>query len=125
MSVFKGRTSVIELTPNDFDNNGRIKHKALNGGKQGMFCGTCSWCGHCVRLAEPYSKAARMLGTSFPMFNLDCNKYSEFSSKLGIKGYPTIKYINRDGKLGKDYSADRTVEAILDDICSKAKQCAR
>lgn len=115
---------VIDLTPTDFDKYGNINSKKLDG-KMGMVAFTTSWCGHCNRLKKPYGDTAKILGGSFPMFNFDCEKYQEFSSKLGINGYPTIKYIVKSGKLSIDFSGERTVDSLLDDICKKSKQCRR
>lgn len=123
MSVFKGTKSVIELTPSDFDKNGKIIHPALDN-KKGLVCMTCSWCHYCKELKKPYSETSNVLGSSFPMFNLDCVKYSEFSNKLGITSYPTIKYIDRSGKLYKNFTGERSVQGFFDDICKEAQKCA-
>lgn len=124
MSLFKG-TSVIDLAPKDFDNMGRIIHPVLDGNKKGLIVWSAEWCGHCKALKPDYIKAASILGKSFPLFNVDCVKYSDFASKMGIKGYPTIKYLDRTGKMTKDFTADRSVNGIIDDVCSETKVCKR
>ena len=123
MSVFPKNSKVIELTPSDFDKSGKITHNSLEGNKKAMICFTASWCGWCVKMKTPYSKTAAILGDSFPMFNLDCVKYADFAKDMGINGFPTIKYIQRSGKIGKDYSGDRDVNGFLADICIESRQC--
>lgn len=114
---------IIELKPSDFQ-NGKITHPKLDG-KNGMVAFSAKWCGHCQRMKGPYTKTASILGESFPMFNVDCVKYGDFASSLGVQGYPTIKYINRFGRITKDFTADRSVDGFLDDICKEAKTCSK
>jgi protein disulfide-isomerase A6 len=123
MSIFAG-TKVIDLTPLNFDSTGKITHPALQN-KQAMIAFSANWCSYCVGMKGDYIKVASVLGQSFPLFNLDCAKYSDLATKLGVKGFPTIKYIDRNGRLGKDYTSGRTVDDFLDNICKTAQQCKR
>jgi thioredoxin-related protein len=47
----------------------------------------------------------------------------DLASKLNFRGFPTIKYIDRDGKLIKDYTGGRDIDSMLKDICSTYHQC--
>lgn len=124
MSVFGKNTSVIELTPINFK-NGKINHKALEGNKKGMIIYSTNWCHFCKITKKPYQDTSFILGKSFPMFNLDCIKYSELASSLGINSYPTIKYIDINGKIIRDFTGERTVEGFLEDICKESRQCPK
>jgi protein disulfide-isomerase A6 len=115
---------VIELTPKDFDKNGKIIHKK-QGGKMGLISFTAPWCGHCRSLKKPYSETAKIMGGSFPMFNVDCEKYKDLGQKMKIQGFPTIKYVNREGTIGQDYISGRSIDEFLEDICKKSQQCRR
>lgn len=120
--------TVIELTPqNVVITQGKIKinHPALSDGKQGLLTVTAAWCGHCKRLKPVYSEVSGYLGNSFPLFNIDAVKYASLVQKMGVKGFPSIKYISKTGYLGSDYMQDRTVDAFLKDICNKAQHCAK
>lgn len=123
---FKSKSSVIELTPENYDiKNKKIIHPKLTD-KKGMVAYVAKWCGHCVRFSPVYESVADTLGSSFPLFYLDCEKYGEFASKkLNVKGFPTVLYIDRNGKPYKPYQADRTELAILEDICKESQVCSR
>lgn len=113
----------IELTPKNFVSSKKIVHPVLKD-KKGMVAFLAGWCGHCNRFAPVYESVSENLGTSFPMFYFDCEKYSDFASKkLKISGFPTVKYINRKGEMDKDYNQDRSQIAMIQDICKESQVC--
>lgn len=123
--MFGKGSSVIQLTPRNFDASGKINHPALKN-KKGIICYLASWCGYCVRAKPIIEEVAGILGSSFPIFYIDNEAYPDFVSKtLKIKSYPTIRYIDRTGKPYKDYSSERTVSAMLSDICIEASVCGK
>lgn len=122
VSLFKN-TSVIELTPKNFDRSNKITHSKLDGTTKGLIMFSASFCGYCKRAAPEFIKTSNTLGSAFPLFTVDCEKYPELTKALGIVGYPTIKYINKNGSIGKVYSKDRTLPAFLGDICKEGLVC--
>ena len=126
MPLFTKNTSVIELSPVNFDiKNKKIIHPALNN-KKGMIAYMAGWCGHCVRTSPIYEEVAGTLGGSFPLFFLDCEKYGDFASKkLNVVGFPTILYIDRSGKPYRPYTGNRDTLSMLTDICTEAQVCTR
>ena len=118
--------SVIELTPKDFINKGKkIIHSGLKD-KKGMVAFLSDYCGYCVRFAPAYEKTAETLGKSFPLYYLDCDKYSDFAlNTLNIEGFPTILYIDRTGKPYKPYVKERDEYTLLKEICKEAQVCSR
>lgn len=109
--------TVIELHPSNFDTKTKtINHSLLNG-KKGMIAFMADFCGHCRRFAPDYEKVSKTMGTNFPCFYLDCERYSSLASELGINGFPTILYINKRGKIYKSYNGDRSVSKLVEDIC--------
>lgn len=125
MPLFKKNTSIIELTPKNFDKSNRIVHSKLKN-KKGIVAYMADWCGHCRNFSPIYEQVADTLGQSFPLFYLDCDKYSEFASnKLGINGFPTIMYIDRSGKPYKNFTKERTEISMLNDICKEVQVCRR
>jgi thiol-disulfide isomerase/thioredoxin len=122
---FFASKKVIMLTPANFNSKLIISSPKLDGSTLGLIVSYCEWCGYCKKLSPDYSKTADALGNAFPLFALDCEKYPEFATKLGITSYPTIKYINKNGSLGADYTADRSVNGFLADICKKSMVCKK
>ena len=120
------RGTVIELTPKNFDIKGKkIIHPDLVD-KKGMVAYLSNHCGYCVRFAPDYEEVAATLGKSFPLFYLDCEKYSDFSlNTLNIQGFPTITYIDRKGKPYRDYNKNRDQLSMMQDICKEAQVCSR
>lgn len=122
--LFKSKSSVIELTPKNFIiKTKKITHPTLKN-KKGMIVFAASWCPHCVHFAPVYQQISNLLGSSFPLFYLDSVKYSDLASKLGIQGYPTIKYIDRNGIMYRDYKGNRDADSVLNDICKEAYVCS-
>lgn len=127
MSLFKKNSSVIELTPVNFDpKTQKINHYLLDNGTKGMLMCAAHWCKFCKLASPEYEKAANALGSSFPLFYIDCEKYGEFASKvLGVNGYPTIKYINKSGKPYKMYDGERSYQGFLMGVCEESTICKK
>jgi protein disulfide-isomerase A6 len=125
MGLFRKNSSVIELTSGNFDKRTKkVIHPLLDKGSKGLVMFSASWCGHCQRTAPELEKVADCLGTSFPVFYFDCEKYPEFArSVMKIEGYPTLKFIDRNGSLYKTYNSERTYEGFLAAICDEASIC--
>lgn len=117
--------SVIELNPKHFIfSNKTIKiNHPLAKNKKALIAIVASWCGHCQHLKPIYSRVSKYFGNSFPLFTIESTKYPDLVKKLNVRGYPTVRYINRDGSIGKDYSGERSVDGFLKDICKEAKKC--
>lgn len=114
-------SSVIKLSPKNFENDMTIVHSKLDGTTIGLVVFYADWCGFCKRMAPDYSNVADILGDSFPLFAFDCVKYKDFCKKLSVvRSYPTILYINKNGTLGNPYKNERTTDEFLADICKKS-----
>ncbi|MFN4256424.1 MAG: thioredoxin family protein [Saprospiraceae bacterium] len=77
------------------------------------------WCGPCKRMAAqtfPDPKAGEFFNANFINMKIDMEKpeNSEFASKYPVASYPTLFFINGDGKMVlKDVGA-KTVEQLLE-----------
>lgn len=74
-----------------------------------------NWCGHCKALKKPYSLAAdsaHQQGISSVLAAVDCGANSSICKKYNIEGYPTIKFF-KNGKFFRDYTNERTADAII------------
>jgi protein disulfide-isomerase-like protein len=56
------------------------------------------WCGHCKSLAPEWSKAAAQLKNTVRLGTVDATVESSLASKYGIKGYPTLKVFQANGR---------------------------
>lgn len=117
------------LTLNDKDftvknNSLYVRHKDFKD-KQGLVMFKAEWCGHCQRAKPEFSKASDLLGKSFPIAMIDCDKNKYAPRVAKVQGFPTIKFIDRNGKLSDDYEGPREVAEILSAVCAKAKVCKK
>lgn len=92
----------IEIAPNvvqNIDGNWKLTNPlAQTGGT--LFAVTTEWCGHCKRLKNNVKAAQNMV--PFKSFYMDGDKspvHEEKSRYLGVKGYPTVYYVGRNGIL--------------------------
>ena len=72
------------------------------------------WCGHCKALAPEYAKAADLLKeeeSKMKLAKMDAEKHPEQNRKLGIGGYPTLKFFRSGQPI--PYKDRRTSDAII------------
>lgn len=81
------------------------------------------WCGFCVKVKPELSKVASMTGKAFPIFTIDGDSEPELTKDLGVRGFPTIFFVGKNGAIGEQYSDSRTKDAFIKNICSKARVC--
>ncbi|KAL6079316.1 Protein disulfide-isomerase A3 [Balamuthia mandrillaris] len=74
------------------------------------------WCGHCKRLAPTWDELATKTEGKFNVGKVDCTVEKAVCSKLGVRGYPTIKLRNGDKLYA--YQGARTVEAFKEFVNS-------
>ena len=101
-----------------------VKHKMFKD-KQGLLFFKAEWCGHCQRAKPELQQVSDAVGMAFPVCMIDCDKNTKVTKAIGIEGFPTFKYVNRQGKITTDYNGSRDSQYILEAICKKAKVCKR
>uniref|UniRef100_A0A5S6QP17 protein disulfide-isomerase n=1 Tax=Trichuris muris TaxID=70415 RepID=A0A5S6QP17_TRIMR len=71
------------------------------------------WCGHCMRLAPEYEKAAQRLRemTGIPLAKMDVTENEVIPKREQIMGYPTLKFW-KDGTFSH-YDGDRDADGIV------------
>lgn len=123
--MFSSKDHVLELNSSNCDTvNKKIFHPFLKGKKCLVFFGA-PWCGYCVQASTPYKKAADVLGSSFPLCYINCEKYPKIGEAFGVKGYPTIMFVNNTGKPYKKYDGLRTMDGFLNGACKEAFICSK
>lgn len=85
----------------------------------GMIVFKADWCGHCQRLLPELKKVNDITGLLYPIVLIDADKSPKLAEKAGVKGFPTVKFINSKGYIQSDYKGGRTSSDILEVICSK------
>lgn len=91
----------------------------------GLLMVKADWCGHCVRTLPILEDLSKKLGNSYPIYKLDSDANPRIVAGLGVQGFPTIFYVNRDGKVGKRYNDDRSIPSFLNGICKEALVCKK
>lgn len=89
----------------------------------GLLLVKTDWCGHCKRVLPELEEVSRLTGSAFPIYKLDADKNKNTISKLGVKGFPTIFFIEQDGRISGRYEKERNTKSIIDEICTLMKKC--
>lgn len=76
------------------------------------------WCGHCIKMAEPYKAAGKLLkdqSVKAAVAEVDCTIEKDLCEKHGISGYPSIKVFRASNKASAlDYKGARDTESIVE-----------
>lgn len=78
------------------------------------------WCGYCKSMKPNFFKAAEILSEEHPseaLAAVDCTRFKSICKRIGLKGYPTVKYY-KNGEMEKDYGGDRSTEDIVNFVKS-------
>lgn len=108
---------VLLLNDKNFDST-------LKKSKSALVMFFTNWCGHCKALKPVYSKAADLAhqqGISGALTAVDCGASYDICKKLNIEGYPTLKHFV-NGKFSKDYTKERTADALIQFLKSNAEK---
>jgi thioredoxin-like negative regulator of GroEL len=113
------------ITTRDFQKKGQYYYVNKVVGTGGMLVVKQDWCGHCKTLAPILEKVAKKLGKAYNILKLDGDDDSGIVESLGVQGFPTIFYIERDGKVSGKYTSGRDEFSILQGICDKSLVCRK
>lgn len=78
-----------------------------------------NWCSHCKELKPTWKQLYKEMPLHISA--VDGEKNQELLHILGIRGYPTILVVNRQGKI-KPYSGPRTIDALRKKIPNMRKK---
>jgi thiol-disulfide isomerase/thioredoxin len=95
-------------------------------GQPGMLLIWAEWCGHCQNFKPVYERINRRIGRDFSMLGIEhdqLQKNTKLQSSLNYRGYPTIQFFDRTGKLTKQYVGGRSERELLKHICEFYHVC--
>lgn len=113
------------ITSRDFQKKGQYYYVNKAVGTGGMLVVKQDWCFHCQKLSPVLEGLAKKLGNSYKILKLDGDKDSVIVESLGVQGFPTIFYIERDGRVSEKYNSNRDEFSILQGICKKSLVCKK
>lgn len=79
------------------------------------------WCGHCKTTKPEIRAASSLLGSSVPIYEVDSERDADTVKGLGVSGFPTIIFLNAQGRLGK-YTGERTGQKIAQWAAARASR---
>ncbi len=113
------KSNVINLSNKDFKDDKLNKFK-------GKFCLLkvyAKWCGYCRMMYSDINFLADNLPKKdFKVCALDFDDNMEIAQKLGVNGFPSLFMVDEKGVLEKLELNNRSIENILDVICSKTEK---
>lgn len=112
---------MIELKQSDFIVDGKtIKcNKPIFKQMGGMIVFKADWCGHCQRLLPELHEVSANTGQLYPIAIIDADKNPKLVEAAKIRGFPTVKFINKSGVIMSAYEGGRSASDILEAICEK------
>jgi thiol-disulfide isomerase/thioredoxin len=119
-------SNVYELMAHNFrsENDKIILSHNLTNKKYGIVKFYAPWCGHCTNMIPVLEFLAKKLpNMSKPFFvaAVNCTNTSVgndlLAKKCGIKGFPTLFFVNLDGELEDFNPSSRSIEGLLEEIC--------
>ena len=125
-NLYDEYSSVIELTNNSFikkKDEFYLKNDFFKN-KKGLIVFYAPWCGHCVNMKMTWIEISRIFKNKFSIGAVNCENKQMNNHKLRknmkIIGYPTIKYVNKKGKIF-DYNGLNSINELIVFICKKEK----
>jgi protein disulfide-isomerase A6 len=119
MLIYEKSPYVQEMQPKDFKITNLHKNIEPNYNKPILIVFYAHWCPHCSNptMVEFVESLAEVLpkksNVKVGAFNCDYNdKHRDIANNLGINGFPTIRYINKNKK-SADYQGPTNVKDIL------------
>jgi len=82
------------------------------------------WCPHCRATKPEIDKAAAILGSVLPVYEVDSERHKDVVEDMGIDGFPTIFFRTSTGTL-KRYNGERRGQKIADWTCAQSGACGR
>ncbi|KAK2584979.1 hypothetical protein KPH14_008510 [Odynerus spinipes] len=106
--IYDDDLQVVTLNRNDYFEN------VLNSDKMWLVNFYSPMCSHCHHLAPVWRKIAEELEGVIKVGAVNCEDDFQLCHQLGIAAYPTLFYISKNSTYGRQYTGERTHQAIID-----------
>lgn len=73
------------------------------------------WCYHCKQMEPTFMEASTEIqkeNLEVYIGKVDCTKYTSLATHFGIRGFPTVLFIDKDKVV--EFNGDRTIDDIVD-----------
>lgn len=120
-------SNVLELMAHHFkslDDKIILENNNLKG-KYGIVKFYAPWCGHCsnmIHSLEFLGSELPKMGKPFFVAAVNCTNKTVgndlLAQKIGIKGFPTLFFVNLEGQLEEFNPQSRSIEGLLEEICN-------
>jgi thiol-disulfide isomerase/thioredoxin len=101
----------------------------LRLGKPGLLFVYANYCIHCVQFKPEFQKLADLFTENgdFIIAEIESEQINtQVTNVIGnVEGYPTLLFFNSNGQIVQNYQGDRTVQALLKNICKIYKVCKK
>lgn len=130
-NLFDNSTSIIELTPSDFQKSKKYQLDIDKfGAKKALVMFYAPWCPHCHHLKDTWNELGLLSKTTMMAKNktfkkgeifiavFNCEKYHEFVKDMNLQkrefimGFPTI-YIYEPNKPPKMFTGERNIKQLV------------
>lgn len=101
-----------------------VKNYRRNSSGPAVLFVKADWCPHCRHAKPEISKAAAILGSVLPVYEIDSERHKDVIESLGVDGFPTIFFRDASGRL-KTYNGERRGQKIADWACAQSGACGR
>ena len=113
----------MKLKIKDFKlKDGKYIIKKIND-KPGLLLIYAPWCGYSKLILPEWDDFKKKYSKKYYIASLNVEEKNSgnklISKKLGITGYPTIKYVNKDGIVGVNYDGERDIESFTKYLAEK------
>ena len=109
VSSARAASSVIDLTPSNFDSI------VLNSNKPTLVEFFAPWCGHCKNLAPIYEELATnfaFASDKVSIAKVDADEHKTLGKRFGVQGFPTLKWFDGKSEKAEDYKGGRDLESL-------------
>jgi thiol-disulfide isomerase/thioredoxin len=100
-------------------------------GKPGLLFIHASWCPHCTRFIPTYKSLCNKLNSGrlkFPCLAIESEQLKNnigLAKTLQIRGFPTLKFFDQNGKILGNYEGNRDENSLLNAVKEICKECSR